>query len=1000
MRAHVIKLLRWFLASFPRFWRLMSAIPWLRVAVNRLAINLLTNATRARPHPLSLWGPLDPPNPPEFPACADHVSWTGLVDRTYTGRHLCPAEQQYVDGLPKVETLAGLFARNGPMLPCPKSSALFGFFAQWFTDSFLRTHPTDIRKNTSNHEIDLCQIYGLSAEDARVIRGGAPNGELESQRIGSEEYPPYLFEDDGGRVKQKYLGLSYVDQQTADFKRVNDVLPQGFNTPERKRRFFVTGLERGNSTILYSALNTVFLREHNRLCRELRRAHPAWDDERLFDTARNINIVQLVKLIVEDYINHLSPAQFKVFHELGFAEKQKWYRTNRICAEFNLLYRWHQLVPTELKVQGRTLGNQDFRFNNELLVGVGIEAVVRDASRQAAGRISLKNTAPFLVEADLAAIRKSRAWRIQPYTEYVKAFNVEPVGSFSDLTGDEALARELEALYGTVERVEYPIGLLAEQRSKGAMLGDLMTAMVAVDAFSQALTNPLLSQNVYGADSLSPVGLASIKNTSSLADIVARNTGLRRDETSFGLRRVPGSYGLPLIGWLFDTFDIFLFSGCEKFFRRRQRKLGSTVFKINLFQPTIAMLDHRAISSLFASKDLAQEKPSNDFQFQIPPLPLVGNLAPSMFGDGDAHDVPKRVYLRLLRERSATLAATFDATMRDFTARWVKLGRFNFRDELEDFVVTLMFRWILGESPAPKDVRELYSGIFSHWAIAITRYIPGSAFRRSLGIYRRLLEFVRTAPTFDEIAALAAAEGMQDRDALAKHLTFVLGMNSFLGNQSVLKSLIGELTNSPELRAALREEIGTALGARGAASDMRTLSALPLLDRTLREILRLHPPVFFIYGRATRDRVIESVSGEFAIAKGDLVLGVIPMAHLDQAVFGEDASEFNPQRFARPELSRYLIWPRGAHDDPSTAENRACAGKDVALFIAKLFCAELLLNYDWELKTRPAWGQRFALNIAAPKGPLRVTRFMRRRRDVPGVTAETRISPRADRAAA
>ena len=34
------------------------------------------------------------------------------------------------------------------------------FFAQWFTDSFLRTSLTDYRKNESNHEIDLCQIYG------------------------------------------------------------------------------------------------------------------------------------------------------------------------------------------------------------------------------------------------------------------------------------------------------------------------------------------------------------------------------------------------------------------------------------------------------------------------------------------------------------------------------------------------------------------------------------------------------------------------------------------------------------------------------------------------------------------------------------------------------------------------------------------------------------------------------------------------------------------------
>lgn len=47
------------------------------------------------------------------------------------------------------------------MTPNPRSSLLFCFFAQWFTDSFLRTHPTDTRRITSNHQIDLCRIYGL-----------------------------------------------------------------------------------------------------------------------------------------------------------------------------------------------------------------------------------------------------------------------------------------------------------------------------------------------------------------------------------------------------------------------------------------------------------------------------------------------------------------------------------------------------------------------------------------------------------------------------------------------------------------------------------------------------------------------------------------------------------------------------------------------------------------------------------------------------------------------
>jgi cytochrome P450 len=151
---------------------------------------------------------------------------------------------------------------------------------------------------------------------------------------------------------------------------------------------------------------------------------------------------------------------------------------------------------------------------------------------------------------------------------------------------------------------------------------------------------------------------------------------------------------------------------------------------------------------------------------------------------------------------------------------------------------------------------------------------------------------------------------------------------------------------------------------------------MPLLDKVLRETLRLHPPVFFIFGRATRDLAINSNTGVFAVSKGELLMGVIPIAHQDATVFPQP-ERFDPDRFDDPVASQHLIWPRGPHDGDVSAQDRTCPGKDVAIVIAKLFCIALLANAEWRLQDpKPQWGRRwFHLNVCAPKGAIEVAEF-------------------------
>ena len=507
----------------------LARVPPLQPVLNRVAINISVGRAPARPYAYSLWSP-DRSDPPELLVTpAPYITWPGLVDRRYTGRHLPPAPVEHGARLPEVERVAELFMRRGAPILSTRTTALFCFFAQWFTDSFLRTDK-DRRRNTSNHEIDLCQVYGLDEDTSDILRERRAGRLRVRAALPTGVFPARLFDDDGA-LRPEFSGLPYARGEPG--KRIVDgMLPMVFKDsgmpPEelerRKRRLYATGLERGSNTILYAALNAVFIREHNRICGMLAAAHPAWDDDRLFETARNINIVQALKLVIEEYINHLAGLPLRFRLDQKFAEKQGWYRANRIAIEFNLLYRWHSMIPDHLDLPGGgRLGTDDYRFNNERLEEIGVEPLITAASSQPAGRVGLRNVPTFMWNAEVSALRFARDFRLQSFNAYRKRFGLAPYRDWDALTGDPELSKSLQDLYGTVDRLEFLVGLFAEKHD-GSSFGDLLRTMVAVDAFSQVFTNPLLSTGCRGqADAFGSIGTAIIEETKGLEDIVRRN---------------------------------------------------------------------------------------------------------------------------------------------------------------------------------------------------------------------------------------------------------------------------------------------------------------------------------------------------------------------------------------------------------------------------------------------------------------------------------------------
>lgn len=499
--------------SFPSYalqefvFSIVEAIPPLQKLVNKWAINRVVNRARPRPHPLSTQ--------------RDYVCWPGLTDRRWSGRHLPPRPRA---DPPAPETLATLFKRrDGEQRLCPKSTCLFPAFAQYLTDGFIRTEsehlipdgedPDDrLKRNTSNHEIDLCPLYGRTEAQTDALRlksqKQGQKGRLKSQKLNGEEFAPFLYKK--GKVDPQFevldppLGAENIDE-------------------ERRATLFAFGGDRANSVPQVALLNTLFLREHNRLAGAIETEHPEWDDDRVFETARNTVIVIFIKIVVEDYINHISPLPFTLRADPSVAWKAPWNKPNWITTEFSLLYRWHALIPDRINWGGELVPVQETFLNNQRLLDIGLLTGFAGICQTRAAELGPRNTSDALLHIEIASIIQDRKCDLASFSDYCNYMSQDRPVSFKAISSDPDVSERLAELYEKPRDVDFHVGLFCEDRVPNSPLPNLVLVFVALDAFSQALTNPLLSEHVFKRSTFSGPGWSTIKKTSTIRDVLDRN---------------------------------------------------------------------------------------------------------------------------------------------------------------------------------------------------------------------------------------------------------------------------------------------------------------------------------------------------------------------------------------------------------------------------------------------------------------------------------------------
>jgi len=147
-------------------------------------------------------------------------------------------------------------------------------------------------------------------------------------------------------------------------------------------------------------------------------------------------------------------------------------------------------------------------------------------SNHRATALTILNTEEWMVGRDKAAMQQSRTCKLKPYCDYAEYVGLSRPKSFSDITKKKDVQEKLKSVYKSVEKIEFWPGLLACDFQQGAIMSDALTRLVAKDAFSQAYTHPLISENCWkhGEKTFGKYGWSFVQHKHTISQILDHNS--------------------------------------------------------------------------------------------------------------------------------------------------------------------------------------------------------------------------------------------------------------------------------------------------------------------------------------------------------------------------------------------------------------------------------------------------------------------------------------------
>lgn len=297
---------------------------------------------------------------------------------------------------------------------------------------------------------------------------------------------------------------------------------------------FLAGDVRAAENPSLTALQTLFVREHNYQVDQLHHAHPHMGGEQLYQQARAIVTAEIQHITYDEFLPHLVGTNALSAYQ-GYDPSVD----PRISVEFaGAAYRFgHSIVSADivkLGEQGQVLGpTQDlkdvfFESPADFAANSGADGVLRHLSSDLSQALDVHivdDLRNFLVDPpagqDLAAINieRGRDLGLGTLNQTRESLGLKSYASFAEITGDKETAANLEKAFGTVDKVDLWTGGLAEDHAPGAFVGPTFQQIIARQ-FENLRDGDRFWYENQGFDAKT---LKQIEHT-TLADIIERDT--------------------------------------------------------------------------------------------------------------------------------------------------------------------------------------------------------------------------------------------------------------------------------------------------------------------------------------------------------------------------------------------------------------------------------------------------------------------------------------------